>query len=112
PVMAVSLIPVALTTGLLFSIPKLGGMALFAYVLALSIAFRVSLSGFIIPYMSLGAELSSDYDERSTIVAFRVIFAMVATGAVNIVGYGLLGGKKGLLDHAAYLPLGWWSAAC
>ncbi len=112
PVMAASLIPVAVTTGLLFSIPHFSGMILFAYTLTLSIAFRIALSGFIIPYMSLGAELSRNYDERSTIVAFRVIYAMVATGAVNIAGYGILGGKKSLLDHAAYLPLGWWSAAC
>ncbi len=111
PAMAISLLPVAVSIALLFSIPPLGGMALFAYTLALLLTFRIALSGFIIPYMSLGAELSNDYDERSTIVAFRVIFAMLATLAASVMGFGLfLNGPKGLLDHANYLQFGWSSA--
>ena len=112
PAMAVCLVPAAIAIALLFSIPALGGMALFGYTLVLLLAFRISMSGFTIPYMSVGAELSNDYDERSTIVAFRVIFAMLATLAANLMGFGLfLSGPKGLLNHANYLPFGWWSAA-
>ena len=112
PVMVFSLLPVAITTALLFCVPPLSGMALFSFTLVLLIAFRVSLSGFIIPYMSLGAELSKDYDERSTIVAFRVVFAMLATLAGYLLGFGVfLGGPKGLLNRAAYIPFGWSNAA-
>jgi GPH family glycoside/pentoside/hexuronide:cation symporter len=111
PVMAISLLPVAITTALLYAIPNLSGWSLFGYTLVLLIAFRVSLSGFIIPYMSLGAELSDDYDERSKIVAFRVIFVMLATTAATLLGLGVfLAGPKGLLDRAAYFPFSGSSA--
>jgi GPH family glycoside/pentoside/hexuronide:cation symporter len=113
PVMVTSLAPVTLAVALLFSIPaSRSGTSLFAYVLGLLVAVRVAGSGFVIPYMGLGAELSDDYDERSSIVGFRSIFGMIATLAAYVLGFGVfLGGPKGLLDRAAYVPLGWVSAA-
>ncbi len=39
-------------------------MALFVLLSALSIAVRVSLSIFNLPYLAVGAELSDDYAER------------------------------------------------
>ncbi len=111
PPMAISLVPIAVSLGLLFSVPHLSGWALFAYVLALLTCLRVSLSGFIIPYWGLGAELSDDYDERSSIVAFRAIFGMFATLFPYVLSFAFLGGAKGLLDRAAYAPFGWASAA-
>ena len=113
PVMGASLAPTALAMGLLFSVPRWQpGFMLFIYVLCILVALRVSLSGFIIPYMSLGAELSDDYDERSSVVAFRVIFGI----AITLVGYVLgfhvfLGGAKGVMDRAGYGPLGFTCGA-
>jgi GPH family glycoside/pentoside/hexuronide:cation symporter len=113
PVMAVSLLPIAVSIGLLFSIPRLeGGWLLFGYVLLLLVTLRVSMSGFYIPYLGLGAELSPDYDERSSVVAFRSIFGMAGTLAAFVLGFGVfLGGPKGLLDRDAYGPLGWTAGA-
>jgi GPH family glycoside/pentoside/hexuronide:cation symporter len=75
------------------------------------IALRISLSAFMIPYMGLGAELSGDYDERSSVVAFRGIFGMVGTLAGYGLGFGVfLHGPKGLLDGPGYWNLGWTSA--
>jgi len=112
PMMVASLLPIAVASGLLFSIPSLRGWALFAYTLALLVGFRVSLSGFVIPFMGIGAEISDDYDERSVVAAFRVIFALAATLAVYMLGFGLfLSGPNGLNTRANYAPLGWAGAA-
>lgn len=110
PVMAVSLVPLALSLGLLFSVPPLAGWELFLYVCALLVALRISMSGFIVPYLGLGAELSPDYDDRSSIVAFRVIFGMLGMLVPLMLGFGLfLSGHDGLLRRAAYVPFGWTS---
>jgi GPH family glycoside/pentoside/hexuronide:cation symporter len=113
PPMAISLVPIAVASGILFSVPRqASGWLLFAYVLAMLTFLRVSMSGFVIPYLSLGAELSDDYDERSSIVGFRAIFAMLATLGTYVLGFGVfLSGPKGLLDRAAYAPFGWTCGA-
>ncbi|HUB85190.1 MAG TPA: MFS transporter [Rhizomicrobium sp.] len=109
PLMAISLLPIAVSMGLLFSVPHFASqMALFCYVLACLTSLRVSLSGFIIPNYGLGAELSDDYDERSSIVAFRAIFGIVTTLVGFVLGFKLfLRGPNGLLNRAAYAPFGW-----
>lgn len=113
PPMAISLLPIAVAMGLLFSVPHLTRqLSLFLYVLISLTALRVSLSGFVIPNYGLGAELSYDYDERSSIVAFRAIFGMLATLAGYILGFQVfLNGPRGLLDRAAYAPFGWAAGA-
>lgn len=108
PAMAVSLVPLALALGLLFSMPPLSGWPLFIHVLTTVIALRISMSGFIVPYLGLGAELSPDYDDRSNIVAFRVIFGMLGMLIPLQLGFGtFLRGHDGLLDRAAYAHFGW-----
>ncbi len=112
PVMAVSLLPLTLTLGLLFSVPALAGWALFLYVCAVVVALRISMSGFIVPYLGLGAELSPDYDDRSSVVAFRVIFGMLGMLVPLLLGFGwFLSGHDGLQHRAAYAPFGWTSGA-
>jgi len=112
PVMAFSLLPVCVSLGLLFSTPHLAGWGLFAYTLALLLALRVSISGFMVPFLGLGAELSDDYDERSSIVAWRAIVGMLATLLGYVLGFGVfLHGTNGLLERHAYSPFGWICAA-
>jgi len=112
PVMAISLVPLALSLGLLFSIPHLSGWALFLYAFAIVVALRIAMSGFIVPYLGLGAELSPDYDDRSSVVAFRVIFGMLGMVVPLMLGFGVfLSGHDGLLNRAAYAPFGWTLAA-
>jgi glycoside/pentoside/hexuronide:cation symporter, GPH family len=112
PFMLVSIFPIALAFGLLFSIPlQLSGWSLFAYVTAISLMLRFSLSLFGLPYIALGAELSDDYTERSNIVAYRFAFGTIA----NFACFGLalavyMPGTDGLLHRAAYTPFGWTGA--
>lgn len=107
PFMLVSILPIAVTLSLLFSIPVgLSGFGLFAYATVALFALRISISLFQVPYFALGAELSDDYAERSTIVASRVLFTIIGQVAFPILAFGVfLAGPHGQWNHAAYSPL-------
>lgn len=106
PFMIVSAIPIALAFVMLFSIPaRLSGAGLFAYALAALLTVRIGLSGFNLPYTALGAELSDDYAERSTIVASRVLFTVLAGAVAAFLAYGVfMKGPGGQTHRAAYQP--------
>ncbi len=58
-------IPMAVSMGLLFSVPKMASeTSLFFYVFAVLLLLRFSYSVFVLPYIALGAELSRDYTTR------------------------------------------------
>lgn len=109
PMMLASIIPMVLAFGLLFSVPHgLSGLPLFAYALATLLSLRVAISFFYVPYMALGAELTDDYAERSTVVAGRVFFTVIGGFAVAFLTWGVfLKGPHGRYDAAAYSPLAW-----
>ncbi len=52
---------------------------LFLWLLTSVSLFRVTSAFFRIPYLSLGAELSDDYHERTAIVGFRSFFGLVGS---------------------------------
>jgi GPH family glycoside/pentoside/hexuronide:cation symporter len=107
PFMAASLIPIVLTFNLIFALPSsLGTIPLFLWVMCLSVSLRISLSVFTLPYQALGAEISDDYVERSSIAAWRWGIGILGTVAVIGLGYGVfLGGPGGVSRRTSYLPL-------
>ncbi|HEX7784483.1 MAG TPA: MFS transporter [Sphingobium sp.] len=107
PFMIAALVPIVLTFNLIFALPStFGQAALFLWLMLLSITLRISLSVFTLPYQALGAELSDDYDERSSIAAWRWGIGILGTVAVIGLGYGVfLAGPSGVSNRAAYLPL-------
>lgn len=109
PFMIGSIIPIVVAFGLLFSVPKgLTGLPLFGYALATLLSLRVAISFFYVPYMALGAELSDDYAERSTIVASRVFFTVIGGLTATLLTWGIfLKGPNGRFIGAAYSPLAW-----
>ena len=108
PYMLGALVPLAISFALFFAIPRsLSGTSLFIYATGLSVVLRISWSFFNLPYIAMGAELTDDYKERSVIVAYRVLFTMLA----NFLCFGLalgvfMKGANGLLDRNAYIPFG------
>jgi hypothetical protein len=65
------------------------------------VVLRVSMSGFIIPYLGLGAELSPDTTSARAWWRSRSIFGMAGTLAAFVLGFAVfLSGPKGLLDRA------------
>lgn len=107
PFMAVGLIPLVLTFNLIFALPaSLSPPLLFTWLLTLSVSLRVSLSIYGLPFQALGADLSNDYAERSSIAAWRWGIGIFGTLAVIALGYGVfLKGPNGLSRADAYLPL-------
>jgi len=109
PFMLAAIVPIVLAFGLLFSVPRgLSGLPLFRYALAMLLSLRVAISFFYVPYMALGAELSDDYAERSSIVAGRVFFTVIGGLAAAFLIWGVfLRGQTGRYNGAAYSPLAW-----
>ena len=109
PFMLAAIIPIVVAFGLLFSVPKgLTGLPLFGYALATLLSLRVAISFFYVPYMALGAELTDDYAERSSIVAGRVFFTVIGGVASAVLTWGVfLKGQDGRFHGAAYSPLAW-----
>jgi Na+/melibiose symporter-like transporter len=110
------MLPGALAIGpcffLLFSPPRhLGLWPLFGWMLFWSIAVRVCSAAYRIPYLGLGAELSTDYDDRTSTMAIRSFFGLLGT----LAGMGLsvllffpatADGSEPKLNYAAYPHLG------
>jgi len=108
PFMLASILPLVVTFGLLFSVPHgLSGPALFGYALAILLALRVAISFFYVPYMALGAELTDDYAERSTVVAGRVLFTVIGGLAAAFLIWGVFLKGNGRTVAAAYSPMAW-----
>lgn len=109
PYLLYSILPVAVLFGVLFSIPAaLHGVALLAFVTTCAMALRIGLSIFNLPYVSVGAEVTDDYAERSSIVAYRICFSMLGTFLVIGLGLGVfMSGETGLLNREAYIPFAW-----
>jgi GPH family glycoside/pentoside/hexuronide:cation symporter len=113
PFMVCGLVPFVCAFGLLFSMPpSLTGGAQFAYVTVCLVVLRVSLSGFVLPYTAVGAEMTDDYRERASIVAFRLTFQNAGILIAVVLGLGVyMAGPAGLLGRANYIPFAWTCAA-
>ena len=112
PYLLYSTVPVALMFGLLFSIPTwMTGVPLFLYASICAMALRIGLSLFILPHVAVGAEVTEDYHERSSIVSYRIPFSMLGTFLVIGLGLGVfMAGPEGLVHRAAYAQFAWTCA--
>lgn len=83
-------LPLAVCFYFLFVPPEgLAQAGLFAWLTLLSILARTCLTLFSVPYMSLGAELSTDYVGRTWVVANRMSFGAIGwIGAAGVAFFG------------------------
>lgn len=110
------MLPGALITGpcffLLFSPPPhLGQTGLFIWLLACSIALRAASAVYRIPYLSLGAELSRDYDDRTSTMAIRTLFGLLGTLGAAALSFLIFfpattDGSEPKLHYAGYPRMG------
>jgi GPH family glycoside/pentoside/hexuronide:cation symporter len=74
PFMYASALPLGTALTLTFLPPaRLSQDGLFAWLLACTIATRVAMTFFLVPWSALYAELTDDYAERSTVVMWRYL---------------------------------------
>ena len=99
PYMLLGAIPFGLTIWLLFSLPPgLVGVKAFLAVLGsflLADTFQTMVS---VPYYALSAELTYDYDERTSLISIRMIF--------TVLGY-ILGAALTTVVAGIFMNLGW-----
>lgn len=73
--MYVSALPMGIAFYFMFAPPAgLSEIGLAVWALVWAVLSRAAMTLYHVPHMSLGAELSSDYHQRTIIVAFRVFF--------------------------------------
>ena len=95
PWMFLSAIPFGLTFFLMWLVPNLGKSdgnfwfnPLFWYYVVVSVLFQIFYTTSNLPYTTLTAELTQDYDERTELTSFRLAFSLI--GAVLALAFGLV----------------------
>lgn len=78
PMMIGATIPYAICTFLLFNNVDFGTNAKFAYFVVLAILFWSCYKTYVIPFFALGAELTDDFNERTTLRSWASIFLQLA----------------------------------
>ncbi len=115
PFMYAAAIPMPLCFYWLFNPPAgLGHWGLFAWMAGFAIGVRFSMTLFSIPTAALIAELTNDYDERTTLVSIRSLFGWMGGLGISQLAYLVFfvpseNFADGLLDPSAY---GGFAAAC
>jgi GPH family glycoside/pentoside/hexuronide:cation symporter len=74
PWFIVGAIPLALSWIAVWNVPSDRGLLTTLYVLAALLIFQTARTIFMIPYLALSAELTTDYHERSSVQAYRASF--------------------------------------
>ena len=77
PWMLAGVVPLAICTALLWTVPPLESQwGLFTYYAVLSLFAFVAYTAVQLPYTALAAELSDDYDERTSLIGFKAAFSI------------------------------------
>jgi Na+/melibiose symporter-like transporter len=119
-------IPLGLCFYAIYSPPEaFEGVSLFLWFSTFTILMRTALTLYQVPHLALGAELSTDYRERSVVMAYNSIFQMVG-GALtffvvwtyfdgldgktaNRSGYPVMGAFVGILAAVVVLVSAWFT---
>lgn len=103
PYMLLGAIPFGLTIWLLFSIPPgLTGLTAFLVVLGSFLLVDTTQTLVSVPYYALSAELTYDYDERTSLISVRMIF--------TVLGY-IIGAAATTAIAGVFIGMGWTKSA-
>lgn len=88
PYMYAAPVPLAISFVLLFHPPAgLDQYGLFAWLTAFAVAVRVSITLYSIPSGSMIPEMTSHYDERTTLMSYRFVFGFAGGLGSALLGY-------------------------
>ena len=82
PFFLIGMLPFALAFGLLWRVPfdpEAGQGALFAYYTLVYMALSLATTTLSVPYLALLPEMARDYDDRTSLNAYRSAFAVMGT---------------------------------
>jgi Na+/melibiose symporter-like transporter len=112
PFMYLSVLPLMVAFALLWHPPAgLSEAGLFLWLLVFAVLTRQSMTLFHVPHMALGAELSNDYRERTTVVAYRIAWGLFGVALLIGVAWSVYfrstpAFENGQNDPSAYGPFG------
>ncbi|MDH3993095.1 MAG: MFS transporter [Gammaproteobacteria bacterium] len=111
PLLLLGGVPTAVLCFLLFVPPVgLAEAGTFLWLLVVSLALRTFITIYFIPYSAMGAELSSDYDERTEIAKTRISMSWLASMLMPAIAFAVIfraeGGVDGRLVEANYFTYG------
>ncbi|MCZ6619573.1 MAG: MFS transporter [Gammaproteobacteria bacterium] len=107
PFMYASAVPLAVAFYFTFVPPEgLNQWALFTWLTIFTILTRAAMTLYHVPHIALGAELSDDYEERTTIVGYRTAFGIIGSllvfASVTLFFPESDDGARGQLDNSNY----------
>jgi len=112
PFMYFAALPMGLCFYGLFAPPSgLGHAGLFAWLVTFAIGVRLFLTFYMVPSGALGPEMTTHYDERTRLVAYRWLIGWMGALAVLVAGWLVIFADRevvgdGRLDPANYPQLG------
>jgi GPH family glycoside/pentoside/hexuronide:cation symporter len=89
PFMYGAAVPVAVLYFMLWNPPHWSDGALFVYLVLTAIFVRMAIACYEIPSAALAPELSPDYDQRTSLMAFRWLFGALAAGITLAITFAL-----------------------
>lgn len=119
PLMYAAALPLAIGYFLIWS-PPVGWspVALFWYILLLSLFVRFVASLFEVPNAALAAELTDDYVERSSLISLQYYFGWTAGTLMTVLTFGFIFPAfvtadiaNGQFNRDAYVVYGWIASA-
>ncbi|WP_246140361.1 MFS transporter [Euhalothece natronophila] len=97
PWMVIAAIPLAISFALIWWVPPLSGQALFLYYCGLAFIFHIAFTSVVLPYTTLGAELTEYYNERTSLISYKAGFSV--TG--SMLGLLIMQGTISVVDDPA-----------
>ncbi|MBT4741187.1 MAG: hypothetical protein HOO09_12445, partial [Rhodospirillaceae bacterium] len=86
----------ALAYAMLFAAPEsLSGLSLEAYVLVALLLYATGYTIFVVPYLTIPAEITTHTHQRTTMMSYRVAFMTVAGLNIAVLGPILIGAFGG-----------------
>ncbi|MBD3646610.1 MAG: MFS transporter, partial [Pseudomonadales bacterium] len=108
PFMFAAPIPVMACLFLIYSPPEsFGDWGLFFWLTGLVVTMRASMTMFHVPHLAMGAELSSDFTERTRVMAINTLFGALTGAATYFIALSVFFTptpefENGLLDRSSY----------
>ena len=109
PFMFGSILPAGVAFLLLFNPPVHSQWGMFFWLMTMALLTRIAMSFYNVPHLSLGAEMATNFEDRTSVVGFRQFFATFGAVFAVIIGFQVFFKSSpefhnGQLNPAAYQP--------
>ena len=108
PFLYASALPLGVCFAAIYAPPEgLGETGLFLWLTTFTVLLRTFLTFYHVPHLALGAELSRDYRERSVIMSYNAIFAVMGGAGASYLAWTYFGTlPEGTLGRGGYGVMG------